>query len=232
MQEVLDRAIADARAIAAGGMDGAIIENYGDVPFSAGAVEPETVAAMAVVAGAVTREVDLPVGINVLRNDATAALAIAAATGARFIRVNVHTGAMLTDQGWITGRADATLRRRRALAAPVAICADILVKHAIAPAGADAAAIARDTWYRGLADGLIVSGSETGAEPDPARIAAIKAAVPDATVWIGSGLTPENARNLLADADGAIVGSSIQQHGRAGNPIDPDRVRRLTEVIR
>ena len=53
----------------------------------------------------------LPVGVNVLSNDAASALAIAAATDARFIRVNVHTGSMNTDQGPIHGRAHETLGR-------------------------------------------------------------------------------------------------------------------------
>ena len=37
--------------------------------------------------------------MNVLRNDAAAALSIAAVAGATFIRVNVHTGAVVADQG-------------------------------------------------------------------------------------------------------------------------------------
>lgn len=230
MQEVLDRAVSDADRIAAGGLDGIMIENYGDLPFTADHVEPETVAAMAVTAAAIAREVTLPFGINVLRNDAAAAIALAAATGARFIRVNVHTGAMLTDQGWITGRADATLRRRRTLGVPSAICADVLVKHAIPPAGANAASAARDTWERGLADVLIVSGSATGAETDIERLRVIRTSMPDAPLWIGSGLTAANAAAQLAIADGAIVGSAIQMDGRAGNAIDRERVRRIADA--
>lgn len=232
MQEVLDRAVADATAIAAGGLDGLFVENYGDLPFTAGAVAPETTAAMTAATAAITREVSLPLGINVLRNDAAAALAIAAATGARLIRVNVHTGEMLTDQGWIRGHADQTLRRRSALRLPVAICADVLVKHSIPPANADPAAIAVDTWQRGLPDVLIVSGTATGTRTDPERVRLVKTAVPEAPVWIGSGLRPENAAEQLALADGAIVGSAIQVDGRAGNPVDPGRVRRLADAVR
>jgi len=146
--------------------------------------------------------------------------------------VNVHTGAMLTDQGWIEGRAHETLRLRARLGAPVAIVADVMVKHAVPPAGLDIAQAARDAWHRGLADGLIVSGGETGAATDPARALAVKRAVPEAPVWIGSGLTTENAAELLAHADGAIVGTAFARGGRAGTGIDPDRVRALMEVVR
>src|SRR5919112_5093978 len=114
----------------------------------------------------VAREVRLPFGVNVLRNDALSALAIAAATGAAFIRVNVHTGAYVTDQGIIEGDAYATLRKRAALAPDVLIFADSLVKHAT-PLG-DVSP--KDLRERGLADAVIVTGSETGAAADPARL--------------------------------------------------------------
>jgi hypothetical protein len=130
LDEVIAAALADARAIRDGGCDGFAIENYGDRPFTRGRVEAETVAAMTRVIAEVVREVRLPFGVNVLRNDALSALAIAAATGAAFIHVNVHTGAAVTDQGIIEGGAYATLRKRAALAPKVLIFADYLVKHA------------------------------------------------------------------------------------------------------
>lgn len=232
MTGVLERALEDARALADGGVDGLIIENYLDAPFHPERVPPETIAAMAIVTAEVVRQVPVPVGVNVLRNDAAAAVAIAAVAGARFVRVNVHTGAMLTDQGWIEGRAHETLRLRARLGAPVAIVADVMVKHAVPPPGLDAAQAARDAWHRGLADGLIVTGGETGAATDPERVREIKRAVPEAPIWVGSGLTVENAGALLAHADGAIVGTALARDGRAGAGIDPDRVRALMEAVR
>src|SRR5687768_11871181 len=110
LDEVIENALADGRAIAAGGCDGFVVENFGDRPFTRGRVEAETVAAMTRVIPEITREVRLPFGVNVLRNDAGSALAIAVATGAAFIRVNVHTGAAVTDQGVIEGDAFHTVR--------------------------------------------------------------------------------------------------------------------------
>jgi hypothetical protein len=69
-------------------------------------VGAETVASLALCVGAVIAAAGkTPVGVNVLRNDARAALGICAATGAKFVRVNVHSGVAATDQGWIEGRA-------------------------------------------------------------------------------------------------------------------------------
>src|SRR5256712_5007415 len=100
MARVVASALADARALIEGGVDALLVENFGDAPFTPGRVEPATVAAMSVVAAEVRRALPrAPLGVNVLKNDARAALAVAAAVGAEFIRVNVHAGARLADQG-------------------------------------------------------------------------------------------------------------------------------------
>jgi membrane complex biogenesis BtpA family protein len=139
----------------------------------------------------------------------------------------VHTGALLTDQGWIAGAAHDTLRLRARLDARVAIFADVLVKHAIAPPGFDVAAAARDTWHRGMADALVVTGPATGEPADADRLALVARTVPDAPLWIGSGLTTANARTLLRLAHGAIVGSALQRNGVAGRGVEEARVRAL-----
>src|SRR4051812_25609976 len=130
MQAIVDAALRDGRALRAGGCDAIAFENFGDRPFFKDRVPAETIAALTRVIVEVTAETKLPFGVNVLRNDAASAVAIAAATGAAFIRVNVHSGAMQTDQGIIEGRAAETLRKRAAIAPEVLIFADHMVKHA------------------------------------------------------------------------------------------------------
>ncbi len=232
MEAVLERALRDASALEDAGLDGVLVENFGDVPFHGGAVPPETVAALARVTAAVVEAVDVPVGVNVLRNDARAALGVAVAAGARFIRVNVHTGIMWTDQGAVEGAAAETLRTRAALGHPVAILADVLVKHATPPPGLEAAADARDAWHRGLADGLLVTGAATGHPTDDALLAQVREAVPDAPVWVASGVTVETVRATLEQADGAIVGTDLTRGGAAGSGVDPQRAKALVEAAR
>src|SRR4051794_7613276 len=92
--------IRDAEALAGGGVNGLMLENFGDVPFYPGRVPAHTVAAMTAIAAEVRRRFpELPLGINVLRNDGCSAMAIAAAVGAHFVRVNILCGARLADQG-------------------------------------------------------------------------------------------------------------------------------------
>lgn len=219
IDEVIEAAVADASALAAGGCDGIVFENFGDRPFHK-AVGPETIAAMTRVVAEVKSK--LPVGVNVLRNDARAAIAIAAATGAQFIRVNVHAGVMATDQGLIEGEAADTLRMRAAIAPHVLIFADYLVKHAT-PVGEQSA---RDLRERALADAIIISGAETGLPADAKRLAQVRATV-DAPILIGSGITAENA-NDYPDADGAIVGTSLKSEGR----VDRARVERVVRAFK
>jgi membrane complex biogenesis BtpA family protein len=226
---VIESAVNDARALADGGCDGVAFENFGDRPFRKH-VDAETVAAMTRVIAEVRRDLRLPFGVNVLRNDARAALGVGTATGAAFIRINIHIGAMITDQGIIEGQAADTLRHRAAFAPQVLIFADHLVKHASPIGEADEKQMARDLRERGLADALFISGQETGAAADVKRLLRAREAV-DAPILIGSGLTAENAADY-ADADGAIVGTSIKRDGRVEMPVDPLRVERVVRAFK
>lgn len=227
---VLEAALVDARAIEAGGCSGIIVENFGDRPFTKGRVASETVASMTRLVAEIVRAVSIPVGVNVLRNDAHSALAIAAATGAAFIRVNILTGSMLTDQGLIEGDAYEVLRRRAAIAPEVAIFADHMVKHAVPLGAIDPLQSAKDLRQRGLADALIVTGAETGAAPEAGRLGALRAAV-EAPLLIGSGLTAENAE-LFGDADGAIVGTAIKRDARVDAVVDDARVAQIVRAFK
>jgi hypothetical protein len=231
MEQVLDVAGTDAATLAEAGFPALLVENFGDAPFRAGGVESETVAGLTLAVAAVRRDRVIPVGVNVLRNDALAALGIAAATGAAFIRVNVLTGVMYTDQGPIAGRAADLLRRRVLLAPEVEIWADIMVKHATPPAGLTAEQAAKDTVERGLADAVIVSGAGTGAEPDLEEAAMIAGAVPKGTrVVVGSGATPGNLGRLLEVVDSVIVGSALKADGDPGRPVDPGLATAFAEA--
>ena len=232
MGDVLARALADLAALQEGGADAVIVENLGDAPFAATTVEPITVAAMTRVALALRDAApDLPLGINVLRNDAFAALGIAATVGAAFVRVNVLTGVMATDQGLITGQARELMLLRRRLDSDVHVIADVLVKHATPLGPAKLADVARDTWHRGGADALVVSGTGTGRPTDPVDLQTVRAAVPEAPLWLGSGLTPESAANVRDLLDAAIVGTWLHRDGRLDAPLDAGRVAAMRAAL-
>lgn len=227
MDEVIQRAVQDAMAIETGGFDGLMIENYGDVPFHRTVVGPETVSAMTRVALEVRRATSVPIGINVLRNDPIAAIGIAAVVGASFVRVNVHVGAVVADQGIIEGDARATLGARTRLGADVAILADAHVKHAQPVAPRSIEEEAADIIERGCADGVIVSGMRTGAPCDVNALRAVRNTI-DAPLFAGSGVTAENVNVVLDICHGAIIGTSLKRNG----VVDQTIVENLVRLVR
>lgn len=232
LREIIDRAAGEAAMLADAGFDGVIVENYGDMPFAADRVGPETIAALAVVVEHVVRAVRIPVGVNVLRNDAVAAISVAAAAGGRFVRVNVLSGVCATDQGMITGRAAEVLQHRSRIAPAVRIAADVHVKHAVQISQPDLALAAEETAYRAGADALIVTGSATGAATDLDAARKVRAAVPDRPLWIGSGVTVATVAACLSVADAVIVGTSLKRGGKTEAALDRRRLRAFVERAR
>ena len=233
---IRERALEDATTLVEGGVDGLLVENFGDAPFYPDSVPPHVVAELASITTTLTDAVDVPVGVNVLRNDATAALSVAAAASAAFVRVNVHVGAAATDQGLLEGRAHETLRLREQIDADLSILADVHVKHATPLGEASLERATREVIERGRADGVIVSGAGTGLETaleDVERVAdtvtALERSVP---VFVGSGVTGDSVCDLLeAGADGAIVGTALKEGGETTNPVSLESVRDLVSVV-
>ena len=112
-------------------------------------------------------------------------------------------------------------------AGAVAILADIQVKYArlVTPRTlAESAALARQKG----ADAVVVTGGETGEAPLLDDIRGAKTGAADTPVLLGSGVDSANARELLAAADGAIVGTSL----KTGDSVDPDKVKELVDARR
>ncbi|MBK7641478.1 MAG: BtpA/SgcQ family protein [Planctomycetes bacterium] len=229
----LSAALRDARALARGGCDALLVENFGDVPFYPASVPPETVACMARVLGEVrAAHPKLPLGVNVLRNDARSALGLCAAFDLEFLRVNVHAGAAVSDQGILEGRAHETLRERARLCPRAAILADVHVKHATPLAQESLAEATAELVGRALADAVIVSGRATGSPPSARSVAEVASAAGRAPVLIGSGLDLRNAESLLGECSGAIVGTALKRGGRVRARVDEARVRAFATLLR
>lgn len=230
LDAVIEAAVADATTLADAGFDGLMMENFGDAPFFADDVPDITISSMTAAARAVTAAVDLPLGVNVLRNDAFGALAVAAASGAAYIRVNILSGSMFTDQGLVEGRAAEVARTKRAWCPDVAVLADVMVKHAAPPARLTIESAAADTVERGGADGIIVSGSATGAPVDINDLSVVRTVIGSAPLIVGSGASQDTIHTLLSVADSAICGTSVKVRGVTTNRVDPQRAAALVKA--
>jgi membrane complex biogenesis BtpA family protein len=224
---VLAHALAELATYRVGGLDGVLVENENDLPHRADAAR-ETIAVMT----AVTRELvkaarPLPVGIEILLNDPEASLAVALAAGADFIRTDYFVDEMSRpEHGVMRIAPEAVMTYRASIGAEhVLVLADIQVKYAqmLAPqALADSARQAREA----RADAIVVTGTRTGEPPAAKEVLAARAGAGACPVLVGSGLAPGNARDLLAVAAGAIVGTSLMSEGRS----TPQQVRALVEA--
>ncbi|SDY20202.1 BtpA/SgcQ family protein [Halobellus clavatus] len=225
----------DATALESGGVDGIMLENFGDAPFYPDRVPRHVVADVTALAETLRDQISIPFGVNVLRNDGQSALGIAAATGGAFVRVNVHTGARLTDQGIIEGTAHETLRLRERLDADVAILADIDVKHSAPLTERSYSEVVSELVDRGGADAIVVSGAGTGESVETSVLERVvesrDAQALDVPVLLGSGVTSETAPELLSLADGAIVGTALKRGSQTTNPVDEAAVERLVEAV-
>lgn len=224
---VRDAMLRDADALVSGGVPALMVENFGDVPFYPRRVPAITVAHLTQLADELRRRFEVPLGVNVLRNDGESALAIASAVGAQMVRVNVLSGARVTDQGVIEGIAHDLLRARAAAHANhIRILADCNVKHATAlgqPRGIEDEL--RDTIERGGADAVVISGKGTGQSTSLDDVRRAKAAAGATPVLIGSGVSAKTIADYAPHADGFIVGTALKVGGVATNPVDPARVR-------
>lgn len=227
LDEVIAQAVADARALEAGGVDAALVQNRGDRAFTANVAPADVIAAMGGVVREVVQSISMPVGIHVLRNDTVASLAVAHITGGRFVRAAVLTSDSPSAQGRLEGNPHALLRYRRAIGADdVTIFADVASMHN-KQADADAPEAAADAVFFGAADAVIV------ARPSPEDAIALTDTVRarvDVPVLLGGYTSRENITRLLQHADGAIVGEAFERQARQAG-VDVEQVRNFVRAL-
>ncbi|MCG3126360.1 MAG: hypothetical protein CHACPFDD_01195 [Phycisphaerae bacterium] len=231
--DVLDTALRDVEALTRGGVHGIMIENFGDTPFYPERAPACVVAHMTAIAARIRAATDLPIGVNVLRNDGRSALAVAHAAGAQFIRVNVLSHARVADQGVIQAIAHDLLRERAWLAAgDVRIMADVDAKEST-PLGVPLPIEDEvdDAIHRGLADAVIISGANTGAAASLEKVRRARPAAGNTPLFIGSGIRPETVAEFAPFVDGFIVGTSLKRGGACDAPVDVERVRELMRRV-
>ncbi|MFK8084178.1 MAG: BtpA/SgcQ family protein [Granulosicoccus sp.] len=232
IEAIYDACMRDAQAYLEGGMNGLIVENHGDIPFlKPEDIGPETTGYLSVITDRIMREVDCPVGINVLANAPIPALAVASASGAAFIRVNQWANAYVANEGFMEGRAAQALRYRASLQAnQIKVFADSHVKHGSHAIVADRTIgeLTRDIAFFD-ADAVIATGQRTGNTATMQEIDEIGAAS-TLPLLIGSGITPDNISASLAKVDGVIVASSLKRDGDWWNEVQVERVKKLVNA--
>ncbi|XP_010137444.1 PREDICTED: uncharacterized protein F13E9.13, mitochondrial-like, partial [Buceros rhinoceros silvestris] len=231
LTQIIDQACQEAEAYKDAGVDGLIVENMHDLPYTL-CPGPEVTAAMTVVSAAVRQSCShLALGVQILSAANQQAIAVALAAGLDFIRAEGFVFSHVADEGIINACAGNLLRYRKQVGAEnIQIFADIKKKHSAHALTADVSvaetASAAELF---LADGVVLTGTATGLPADPQELKEVKRAV-KIPVLIGSGVTLENVRNYL-DANALIIGSYFKKEGYWANGVDPDRVKKFMEHI-
>lgn len=227
---VVEAARADLRALQAGGVDGVMFSNEFSLPYLT-KVNTITVATMARIIAELYSEIRVPFGVNVLW-DPTASIDLAMATGAGFVR-EIFTGVYASDFGlWNTNCGEVVRHQHAVGAQHVRLLFNIMPEAAAYLADRDIVAIARSTVFNAKPDGVCISGLTAGEETPITAIERVKQALPDTPVIANTGVRTTNAKQQLAIADGAIIGTAFKKDGVFTNPVDEQRVRELMGVIR
>lgn len=232
MEKILSAALKDAGVYKDNGVDAIMVENMHDVPYLTGFVDPETTAAMTIVAHAIKQQSKLPVGVQLLAGANIEALGVAVACNLDFIRVEGFVFAHVGDEGMHDSCAAKLVRKRAHLrAGEIKIFADIKKKHSAHAITGDVSLVeTAEAAAFFKADGVIVTGSATGKEPHLGDVESLKehAGLP---VLIGSGITADNIPTYAPLVAGLIVGSSAKLDGYWENPVDAARVKKLTQAV-
>jgi membrane complex biogenesis BtpA family protein len=228
MDGIVGALASDVAALQEAGVDGLLFCNENDIPYQL-ETGPEIAAAMAAAVARLHDEIRLPFGVNVLW-DARATLAVARATGAAFVR-EVFTGVFDTDMGLMAPPLGELAAYRRAIGADdVAIFTNITPEFSRSVSGRSVAERARGAAYMGV-DALLISGPQAGMSAGIDDLLEAKEAAPEIPVIANTGVTHENVERILEVADGAIVGTSLKVGGSTWNAVDPDRAKRMVELV-
>jgi len=219
-KEILKFSLAEAKVLKEAKFDAILIENFHDVPFPKERIPDEKLLIMGLVISEIISQIDIPCGVNILRNACVQALSVATITQASFIRCNIYEGVYITSQGFIEGAAYEVQKKKHDLGSEVKILADIHVKHATPLGQVSLVESAKNALGRGCADAIIVSGKETG---KIINLKTLKTFVESFGIKpiLGSGLTLNNLDEYHPFISGAMVGTFLKTNvNDLSSPID------------
>ncbi|XP_078400493.1 uncharacterized protein F13E9.13, mitochondrial [Cetorhinus maximus] len=227
VSQITKKACEEADVYISAGVDGLIVENMHDIPYSM-TVGPEVTATMATICAAVRYSYpSIPLGVQILSAANQEALAVALAADADFIRAEGFVFSQISDEGFLDACAGDLLRYRKQIGAEhIQIFTDIKKKHSSHAITSDVsvAETAKAAEFF-LSDGVILTGIATGVQANPEELKEAKRAV-RIPVLIGSGVTVENMDKYMG-ADAMIIGSYFKKGGYWANEVDFEQIKKF-----
>ena len=230
LNSMISSAIEDAVSLEDAGFDAVMVQNLGDLPVTH-KVTSTQLAWISRIVFEVVKSVSIPVGLNLMENDAEAMLSVASATGLDFLRMKVFVGVMVTPFGLVESCAYEANRIRNLLnATSIAIFADVHDRTGINLGGRDIEPDIREAIDLGHADGLVLTGSNY--EESKLFINKAKKKFPQVPVFLGGGCNEENLQTTLRIADGVIISSALKDTNSAFGRINFEKAKHFMNVFR
>lgn len=230
LEGLVEGARADLTALQEAGFDAVMFGNENDRPYEF-SVDTASTATMAYVIGQLRNEITVPFGVNVLW-DPMSSVALAAATGANFVR-EIFTGTYASDMGPWTPDAGKAMRYRDRLGrSDLAMLYNVSAEFADSLDRRPLADRARSAVFSSVPDAVLVSGAITGEAAKMKDLEAVKSVLPDTPVLANTGVKHDTVADVLAIADGCIVGSALKVGGDTWKAVDPERAADFMDRVR
>ncbi len=227
---IVAAAVADLAALQTAGVDAVMFGNENDRPYEL-RVDAATTATMAAVIGRLRDKITVPYGVNVLW-DPMATMALAAATDAGFVR-EIFTGTYASDMGlWAPDAGAARRYQARLGIGDVAVLYNVSAEFAGSLDPRSLPDRARSAVFSSIPDAVLVSGAITGEAAAMSDLEAVKRVLPGTPVLANTGVKHDTVADVLAVADGCIVGSALKYGGDTWAAVDPERVRDFMHRVR
>ena len=230
--QTLETAVESARALYDGRADGCLVQTVDRIYSVKDESDPARTTAMGLIVQAITQATgeEFQVGVQIMRNALQASLAVAKVAGGSYIRAGALVGTTLTAHGMMEANPlDVMEYRKKINAWNVKVIAEVDSMH-FKWFGEDkpTAEVARSAKYVG-ADAVSLG------DPDEKKtlemIASVRKTVPGLPIILAGYTNHANAARLLAEADGAFVGTCLERGGWGGQ-IDVDRVKAYVDIVR
>ncbi len=232
MDKVLEHAEQDLAALQNGGVDGILFANEFSLPYQP-VTDIAVVSAMAFIIGNLKENIKVPFGVNVVKNP-IATIDLGAAVEADFGR-SCFSGAYMGEYGVYYSNSGEAIRHRKSLG----IDKRMKLLFKVNPE-ADSYLVARDIqvvaksiMFGDFADGLCVSGTAAGTEPDDVVLKKVYevAAPRKVPVFCNTGCNHENVREKLLNCDGVCMGTAFKKDGIFNERVDEKRVRDFMKIV-
>jgi membrane complex biogenesis BtpA family protein len=229
MAKLIDDVMTDVEKLQTGGVDAIMFGNENDRPYVFKA-PAEGIAAMTAVVQAIRPALKVPFGVNYLW-DPTASVAIGAATGASFVR-EIFTGLFASDMGlWAPDCAAASRLRTHLGRRDLKLLFNINAEFAHSLDARPIELRAKSAVFSSLADAILVSGPLTGLPAEQSDLRKVRDAVSEVPVFANTGVRIDNVKDVLAIADGVVIGTHFKVDGITWNAVDGERVKRFMDKV-